>query len=212
MRNIREIFDPNGLRDNSFFQWGLRYMPSPLTASDNAYRTVTIDHLPPQVTLDQILPRIRGGAIYSATLLDTKSITQGVTALVSFVHQEGAVAFLQRVAQEGFFIGFRPAKVHPVPTPTYVMSADMERQIFRLGRTRCVVVSSPRARLKRFLHTMLFKSPCSRHVECFGLKDPPGTVTVQFFSIKMARLAFDLLTEHPSFDDCTLQFGVDPCA
>lgn len=209
---LRESSGPNSARDNTFFQWGLRYMPLASNATANAYRTVLIDHLPLQVTLDQILARIRGGQIYSAALLDTKPIIQSFTAMIVFVRESGAMAFLRRVADEGFYIGFRQAKVRPVPTPTYVLNPDMERNITRLGRTRCVVVYSPRPRLRKSIHNMLFKSPCNRHVEGFGVNDSPGQVTIMFFSIQMARVAYDCLTEHGSFEDCTLGFGPDPCA
>ena len=206
------VFDRKGANGISFFQWGLRFIPRSPSAHDDVYRTVTIDHLPPHVTLDQILPRICGGAIYSATLLDTKAIVQSYTALVVFVHQNGALAFLRRVADEGFYIGASPAEVHPVPTPTYVIGADMDRQINRLGRTRCIVVSSPRARLRKVIHATLAKSVYGCSVEGFGDRDEPDEVTVRFFSIKMAIGAFVFLTQHVGLDDCKLRFAADPCA
>ncbi|KAJ6123447.1 hypothetical protein N7512_005912 [Penicillium capsulatum] len=206
------VFPPNAIHDNAFFQWGLRFVPSVLSGFDNTHRTVTIDHLPPNISLERILPRVRGGAIYSANLLDTRNLVNSYTAFIVFVHQSGALAFLRRVAQEGFYLGSWSAKVHPVPTPTFPIGAETERQITRLGRSRVVMVSSPRERLRKNVYNVLVRGPCGWYIENFGENDEPGQVTVRFISIQMAQIAFDLLTEHVSFGDCKLQFGVDPCA
>ena len=203
-------WEPYGFRNSSFFQWGIRYIPSP--SDDDVYRTVRIDQLPCSISLDQILSRVRGGQVYSATLCDTVSLTGYPTTLVTFVRQQGALTFLRRVAQEGFFVGLNPAAVHPVPTPTYIINETMQKQINEFGRTRCLLVTSSRPRLKKDLHRVLARSTCRNHVECFGERDDPGETTIRFSSIKIALVAYDLLNGRAKLPGCIVQFGQDPCA
>ncbi|KAJ5390964.1 uncharacterized protein N7496_002032 [Penicillium cataractarum] len=200
-----------GVSDNSFFQWGLRYMPK--SGDENAFRTVLIENLPDTVTLDQILTRIRGGAILSASLTDTRTITGSPTALIIFLHNRGALNFLYRVAREGFYIGFSPAQVRPVPTPTYRTATDLENQIRRLGHSRCLVVRTPYIKeIRDEVHRVLSQSRLRHYVECFGERDLKGEVTVQFHSIKIATVAYLVLVRDPKFKGQFVKFGPDPCA
>ncbi|KAJ5675405.1 hypothetical protein N7462_008302 [Penicillium macrosclerotiorum] len=200
-----------GVRDNSFFQWGLRYVPDP--SHDNVYRTVVINELPSAATLSQILPRIRGGPIYSASLLNTWAITGCPTAMVTFVHQKGAMNFLRRVAQEGFYIGFTAVEVRPVPTPTYLMSTATETEVTKIGRTRCLVVCSRRQKhLKKDIYEVLKESRCRDYVECFGERDLADEVTIRFHSIKMAAVACGILVNHEKLKGVWVKTAPDPCS
>jgi hypothetical protein len=205
------IFGQEDLKNNMFFQWGLRYVP-PLDA-DNVYRAVVIEDLPLHVALDQILPRICGGQIYSASLFNTSpvTLTGSPTAMITFVNQDGALAFLQRVAREGFYVGFAVARVRPVSTPTYLMSDSMENGILRGGRTRCLVISSRHPMIKKSVYNVLTKSSFSTHVECFGEHNGEGVVTVRFHSIKVAMLAYEFLM-HQSIFKGNVKFDTDPCS
>lgn len=200
-----------GVSDNSFFQWGLRYMPK--SGEENAFRTVVIENLPDTITLNQILTRIRGGAILSATLTDTRTISGSHTALIIFLHDRGALNFLYRVAREGFYIGFSPSQVRPVPTPTYRTATDLETQIRRLGHSRVLVVRTPYVKEAREgIHHVLGQSRLRHYVECFGERDLKGEVTVRFHSIKMAMVAYLALVRDPKFKGQFVKFGPDPCA
>lgn len=203
------IIGPEGVKSNMFFQWGLRYVPPRDT--DNAYRAVVIENLPPYVTLDQILPRIRGGQIYSASLCDTKTIMNGsATAMVTFVHQDGALAFLNRVTREGFYVGFTPVGVRPVSTPTYLLSRDMEYDVLQNGRSRCLVFNTHYPTARQRLYSKLAKSSFSSHVECFGEHGDQGTITVRFDSIKTAMQVHRILKDLELFKE--VKFSTDPCS
>ncbi|KAJ5670807.1 uncharacterized protein N7477_006170 [Penicillium maclennaniae] len=202
------ILGSEGVKSNMFFQWGLRYVPTRDT--ENFYRAVVIENLPQYVTLDQILPRIRGGQVYSAYLCDTKSIMNGSpTILVTFVHQDGALAFLGRCAREGFYVGFTPARVRPVSTPTYLLSRDMEYEIEQYGRSRCLVFSTDHPTARQRLYVKLAKSSFSSRVECFGVPGDKGMITVRFDSIKTAIQAHQILKDLEIFKE--VKFGTDPC-
>lgn len=205
------IIGQEGLKNNMFFQYGLRYVP-PLDA-DNFYRAIVIEDLPRHVTLDQILPQIRGGQIYCASLLDTtpRMLTGSPTAMITFVNHNGALAFLRRIAREGFYVGITRVRVRPVPTPTYLMSASMENEVLRNDRTRCLVVNSRNPAIKKILHGVLAKSSFSTHVESFGERDGEGVVTVRFHSIKVAMRAYELLMSQKIFQG-VVKFDTDPCS
>ena len=203
------IIGPEGVKSNMFFQWGLRYVPPRDT--DNVYRAVVIENLPHYVTLDQILPRIRGGQIYSASLCDTKNIMNGSpTAMVTFVHQDGALAFLGRVARKGFYVGFTPVGVRPVSTPTYLLSRDMEYDVLQNSRSRCLVFSTHNSTARQKLYSKLAKSSFSSHVECFGEPGDKGTITVRFDSIKTAMQVHRILKDLELFKE--VKFSTDPCS
>lgn len=199
------------VNENSFYQWGLRYLPTP--GEDNIFRTVVIDKLPKTATLDRVLPQIRGGAVFSASLADTWTITGSLTALITFVHQNGAMNFLRLVGRDGFFVGMSCTRVRPVPTPTYVMAADIETQIARFGRTRCLVVSSRRLKeLKKEVHRVLSKSRLRHYVECFGERDTAGEVTIRFHSVKMAWAACLPLVNDARLKGILVKPAADPCS
>lgn len=197
--------------DNPFFRLGLRYIPPP--GRDNVFRTVIIDALPRWATLDQILPRVRGGAIFSASLLDTSTISGSPSAMIVFAHQSGALNFLRRVERDGFFVGFCPVGVRPVPTPTYPMPRDLETQMKSHGRTRCLTISSrsPIA-LKRETYRVLSTTRIKGFVECFGERDTERQITVRFHSVRVASMACNALTNDPVFKGAFVQSTPDPCA
>lgn len=197
------------LSENMFFQWGLRYIPS--APAVNVYRTVLIEKLPQGISLDQILPRIRGGQIYSATLCDTTNLTQYWTALIIFVHEAGASSFLRRVEQEGLYVGFTAVSVRRVPTPTYLFNPSLMQGIRQQGRTRCLAVCSPEPTLKAILHKILTNSGLSEQVECFGEKDPEGATSIRFHSIKAAVRAYEVLVDTKNLK-LAVDFIADPCS
>lgn len=194
--------------ENMFFQYGLRYIP-PATSGD-LYRTVLIERLPHGVSLGQILPRIRGGRIYSASLCNTSSITKHWTALIVFLHETGASAFLRRVAQEGLFIGFTAVSVRRVPTPTYLIHPAM-MQGAQYSRTRCLGVCSPEPMFRMAVHRVLANSGLGDQVECFGEHDPSGATSIRFHSIKAAARAFEVLLSSKT-PKLIVKYVADPCS
>lgn len=197
------------LAENMFFQWGLRYIP-PVHTGD-VYRSVLIEKLRQGVSLGEILPQIRGGQIYSASLCDTSAITKYLTALIVFVYEAGASAFLRRVEQEGLYVGFTAVSVRRVPTPTYLIKPAITQVIRSQDRTRCLVVASPDPTLKAALHEILTNSGLGTQVECFGEKDPEGVTSIRFHSIKAAIRAYEMLADTRDLK-ATIQFAVDPCS
>ncbi|RAH62133.1 hypothetical protein BO85DRAFT_413118 [Aspergillus piperis CBS 112811] len=184
------------------FQFGLRYIPA--EGDRDVHRAVTIENLPSDVTLQQLLPLITG-EIYSAHFLDTVSITGSNTAFIVFVTQADTVDFLKN---SGGSLALRAtqAKVTLVPTPTYPMAASMARLVFKEGHTRCVCISGVRDTLKGEIRRVLGRSPFLEYLERIEDGQVLGDVYARFHSIKGATAAYKLLKSHPSFQKCKLRF------
>ncbi|PWY94961.1 hypothetical protein BO94DRAFT_507774 [Aspergillus sclerotioniger CBS 115572] len=192
------------------FQYGLRYLPA--KHERDVYRAITIENLPSDVTMKQVLPLIYG-EIYSAHLLDTVPITGYSTAIVTFVSQTDTLSFLKSSGGE-LMVGAAQAKVTLVATPTYPMTATMTRLVQDEGYTRCVCVSGLRESLQQEVHRVLRKSPHTNYVERIEDGEVVGDVNIWFHSIKVAIAAHGLLKSHPSFAGCKFRFleGLRPTA
>ncbi|KAI2818649.1 hypothetical protein CBS115989_4911 [Aspergillus niger] len=191
------------------FQFGLRYIPA--ESDRDVYRAVTIEKLPSDVTLQQLLPLVHG-EIYSAHLLDTVSITGSNTAFIAFVTQADTFDFLE-TSGGSLALGATQAKVTLVSTPTYPMTAGMARLVFEEGHTRCVCISGVRDTLKAEIRRVLGRSPYLDYLERIEDGQALGEVYVRFHSIKVATAAYGLLKSHPSFHEFKFRFlGARPSA
>lgn len=192
-----------------FCQYGLRYIPQS-DNNNNTYRTIKIEYLPLFTTVDVLLSKIRGGAIYSARLLNTSPITGHHTALVVFLLQRDALRFLERASKMGFSIHHAKAKVSLVNTPTYPISREMERLIFREGHTRCISMTGMNELLVKKLSLVMQKCFCHYYVE--STEDGyEGQICIRFHSIKIATAVYELVRNNPRFRYCRVSFARDPC-
>ena len=70
------------MRFPEFFRYGISYRPS--STDSNFLRTVMLGNLPVVTEMRDVLARIRGGEVLSASLLDTVKITGSMSARVVF--------------------------------------------------------------------------------------------------------------------------------
>ncbi|GAD93951.1 hypothetical protein NFIA_022830 [Paecilomyces variotii No. 5] len=190
------------------FQYGIRYIPG--QGEKNAFRTVRIENLPLDIDMNTLLNQVCGGEILVARLLNTSSITGHHTALVTFVQQRQAEAFVEYAAKYGVSLRKDKVTVKMLETPTYPMSTEMEKMIFDEGYTRCVIVRDFDDDLYEELVSLVIESVCGNEIE--EVKPEQNMVTIQFHSIKMAAVAFELIRGRRSFSGCRLDFAPDPCA
>ena len=206
-----DIFSRRLLSESWIFQYGLRYIPAP---DEKCFRTVKIENLPGNATLDQVLLQIReAGAVYTARLLNTKAITGSHTALITFIEQIGAHRFLQHQSKTGLWIGHTKARATLVSTPAYPMPADMEQLIFKHDRTRCLTVHNVDEPQVIALYNVLTKSPCHHyleHIDADGLVDH-GKISLRFHSVRIAVIAFGLIKADKNFGNSKVEFAKDPC-
>ncbi|KAL4907389.1 hypothetical protein BDW74DRAFT_176158 [Aspergillus multicolor] len=185
------------------FQYGLRYIPS--TSDENVYRTIRIDDIPLDKTLDDILPLIVG-EIYSARLADTRNITGHNTAMITFTSETDAARFVAGAANRTVTLPF--GRVVPVHTPTYPMPVDVEKSIMHGGYTRILGMFHPRHTLKLEI-TRAMTSPYQRHsLQLESIVDGPGVgeVSIRMLSVKAAAVVFERLVNHPTLGKCQFRF------
>jgi hypothetical protein len=197
------------LVDQWVFQYGLRYIPKP--NETNVYRTVKIEGLPLDATMEQVLGQVCCGDVYSAQLLDTKDITGYHTAIIIFLHQHQAENFARYAAKAGISVNDIRLKATLINTPTYPMPAKMEKAIWEDGHTRCVALGNFRPELMETLQFVMQRWIYNEYIECIEDGWEDGKICVLFHSIKIAGAAYDLLNNHPSFHECQIRFAVDPC-
>ncbi|RDW70704.1 uncharacterized protein DSM5745_08215 [Aspergillus mulundensis] len=185
------------------FQYGLRYMPS--APDENVYRTIRIDDIPLDKTLNNILPLVVG-EIYSARLADTCNITGHNTAMITFISENDAARFVAGAANRTVTLPF--GRVVPVHTPTYPMPADIQKSIMHGGYTRILGMFHPRPTLKMEI-TRAMTSPYQRHaLQLESIVDGPGVgeVSIKMLSVKAAAVVFEWLMNHPTLGKCQFRF------
>lgn len=183
------------------FQYGLRYIPTIDEA--NAYRTVRIEKLPEDISLDQVLS-VTPGEVYSSRLFDTTAITGYNTVIVVFLFEHDARSLVQS-ASGGLRVGSSSAKVTLVGTPTYPMPPEMD-QLIQRGHTRCLVVSNMSDSNQADLAQVLQRSAYRSYVERIEEGPSERDVSIRFHCIKSASAACSLLQGHPIFRKCHVSF------
>ncbi|KAE8356666.1 hypothetical protein BDV28DRAFT_126707 [Aspergillus coremiiformis] len=196
------LFSGHPTSDIWMFQYGLRYMPA--KGDRNVHRTVRIENIPSTLALNDILPAV-SGEIFSARLADTTPITGYLTAIVTFIWQSDAERFAQ-ASKDGISFGPEAAKVVPVNTPTYPISAELKRLVLKEGYTRCLCVSNLRETLKNEVRRVMGKSIHYNYIETIEDGQVLGETYIRFHSINAAAAAYDLLRNHPCFTECTFRF------
>ncbi|MCJ1432004.1 hypothetical protein MMC27_001360 [Xylographa pallens] len=188
------------------FRYGIRYEP-PASQTDT-FKMVSIMNLPADISLKELMSKIRGGTVVSCNLLDTTGITGKFSALVRFSHEHEALAYDDFVAAHP--IVFRGSKAHvtTIKTPSWPLSMGHTKAIFNHHHTRCLeVVNFPRnippAQLARDLR--------SHAVEHMQMRQD-GILELRFSSIDHADRAYGLLTTAYKYRQCGVSFGEDPCA
>lgn len=189
------------LSNRLVFQYGLRYIPS--MTETNVYRTVMIENLPANISLNQVLLNV-SGEVYSSRLFDTRAITGYNTAIVVFLLESEARNFVKK-SEEGLHVGSALAKVALVNTPTYPMPAEMDNLVNK-GYSRCLVVSDVSTTTQKDICGVLKRSAYHSYIERVKAGPSAGQVTIRFHCIKSAAAVLSLLQGHPSFRKCSVSF------
>lgn len=183
------------------FQYGLRYIPA--NEETNIYRTVRIEGLSADATVNHVLSAVPG-EIYSSQLFNTAAITGYNTVIVVFVQERDARSLVQR-AMRGLQVGSNLAKITLVNTPTYPMPTEME-ELIKKGYSRCLVVSNVSEANQKILSRILQRSACYPYIERIDAGGATGLVSIQFHSIKSAMVACSLLKGHPNLRDSAVGY------
>ena len=188
------------------FRYGIHYEPP--TSEPNPFKMVSIMNLPIEISLEELMGKIRGGTVVSCNLLDTKSITGRFSALVRFLHGHEALAYDEFAAAHPIIFRGLRAHVTIVKTPSYPLSMPHTKAILNHHHTRCLEVVNfppniPRARLNHDLHPQAIE-----HMH----KRTDGILEMRFSSIDHAGRAFGVLNTFREYRQCGVCFSEDPCA
>jgi len=219
--NASELHNPSVLhrryagRDNrqipEFFRYGVRFQPSP--AMSNTFQTLSFMNLPPSVTMQELIAKIRGGIVVSCQLLDTTSITGSLSARVRFLQESAALAYDNLAAANPIILHGQKAHVSIVRTPTFPLSSSMLEKIIQGGRTRCLEISniSKDITATRLLRDLKISSMQTTGIEHMQMRKN-RVLDLRFSSIWHAERAYAKLVSFRVYRCCGVSWARDPCA
>jgi hypothetical protein len=206
-----------------FFRYGISYRPS--SSDSNYLRTVMLTNLPLEAELRDVLARVRGGEVLSASLLDTRSITSSLSARIVFRHEAAAeeyvlycsqhpLAFPSTSTPESDSSTSSPATVTLLSTPTYPLNPRTLGRLNSHSQTRCLSLpffppSFPLNELERQL-----SAGNGRRADMLIQMwiDEDGTLHLHFSDVRSADVAYKILTHFPAYRGLEVLFSDDPCA
>lgn len=204
-----------GIKDITFpnlFKYGIRYIP---TSSDRGiYRTVVISDIPSGVTMMQLLKKVRGGMVVDVKLLDTIGITGAQSAMVTFLHEHSASAYLDYAKEHCIVFNGVAARVTMVSTPTWPIPFNLQALIDQHGHTRCFEVHNfPLGISASTLKRELTDSPVMKSSSLESMeKLEAGVLSLRFASVRVAGRAAAMFEYTHRYAGCKVKFGPDPCA
>lgn len=199
-----------------FFRYGIVYMPS---QSETGYlRTVHIGNLPIGIQLRNVLTRVRGGDVLSATLLDTRRLTGTMSCRIVFKTQDAAEAYSHFTASHPIILTAENgekgliAEITQMTTPTFPIPVSKLRH---LQYTRCLCIPYfPNTRSLSQITYLLsgatppFDSTPHRKDSLLELwLDEARTLHLHFSSVENAGWAWDVLVRYHFAVECER----DPC-
>ncbi|ESZ96271.1 hypothetical protein SBOR_3326 [Sclerotinia borealis F-4128] len=211
-------------RDHKFpdyFRYGVVYVPK--DGDHDTLRGVHIGGLPKNIELRDVLARVRGGRVYSAVLLNTMAISGSNSALVTFVDEADAEAYVQYANAHPIVFDSEDsdeenvvmAIVTHLHTPTFPFSPAKLKTIFELNRTRILTIRNfPENLSLRRLETDLACRTAFRADSMLEwYMDEEGTLRMEFSSMDAAGSAFGMLASSHGYRQfrLELQFEKDSC-
>ncbi|KAF7894627.1 uncharacterized protein EAF01_010077 [Botrytis porri] len=204
-----------------YFRYGILYVPA--LEDRDIFRGVHIGGIPEGMDLRDVLARVRGGRIYSAILLNTMKLTGSKSALITFVNQEDAKAYVEYANAHPITLGatdlgsenVAKAIVTHIHTPTYPFSPARLRTIFEFSRTRILTIPNfpPTISLRTLVYDLKNRNEFRANSLLEWYINEEGTLRMEFSSMDEAGSAFGLLTRSGAYRDfgLILQFERDNC-
>jgi hypothetical protein len=215
MRSISSRARDSEMRFPEFFRYGILYQPS--STDSNYLRTVMLTNLPVGTELRDVLARVRGGEILSASLLDTRSITGALSARVVFRHEGAAEEYVLYAKGHPILFGDedggKEAKVTLLTTPTYPPSPRLLNRLLSHQQTRCLSLPNfpPHFSLTALERQLASNNGVRGSMLIEFFIDEEGTLHLQFSDIFWAGAAFGILTNFRDYRGLDVKFVEDPC-
>ena len=195
------------------FKYGIRYVPD--EEERDVYRTVLISNLPADITMHQVLDKVRGGIVVDAKLLDTMKLVGGNSALIVFLREHAALDYEEQAKCHPIYFHGSLANVRMVLTPTWPIDPGLRGAIDAHQHTRCLEVHKfPRRQISES-RLRIDLRVCAQmngdRIEHLKLRSD-GILEISFTSIDYAGHAFGMFTTFRCYRNCKTHFVADPCA
>ncbi|GBF66352.1 hypothetical protein TMEN_9072 [Trichophyton mentagrophytes] len=190
---------------------GLVYTPR--FDDKDAYRTVFLTKLPLDVDMRTLLSAIRGGAVYSAHIMNMQEYSGHHMGVVTFVRGKDASAYVNFATNHGVYFNDARVDVYLSKTPTYPIPKTMHQNIIDQLYSRCLVIRGDRDP-KRYSY--IAKNLKNKMRLDFEMGDrmtenaDETEVKIQLSSIRAADAAYGILRS--LLRECIVGFSPDPCA
>ena len=204
---------PAKYRYPELFKYGIRYMPD--EEERNIYRTILISNLPADITIHQLLEKVRGGIVVDAKLMDTMKLLGGNSALIIFLHEHAALDYEEHAKCHPIFFHDSLANVRMVSTPTWPIDPGLRDAIDNHQHTRCLEVHNfPRRQIteSRLRNDLQMSAQMNgNRIEHLKLRSD-NVLEISLTSIDYAGIAFGMFTTFRCYRNCKTRFVADPCA
>ncbi|KAE9381161.1 hypothetical protein N431DRAFT_392108 [Stipitochalara longipes BDJ] len=219
MRTISSRTRDAELKFPDFFRYGITYLPS--SSDSNYLRTVMLTNLPLGTEIRDVLNRVRGGEVLSASLLDTFTITGSLSARVVFRHEAAAEEYtLYTQAHPLFFPSDSSSDskqqvvVTLLQTPTFPLSPRHLSRLTTHAQTRCLELPNfpPAFSLNTLERHLASNNGVRAEMLTEMWIDELGTLHLQFSDVVWAGAAFGILTNFQMYRGLKVLFSNDPCA
>ncbi|KAL9099739.1 MAG: hypothetical protein Q9163_004805 [Psora crenata] len=195
-----------------FFRYGVQYVPT--EQNDDRFRTVLVSGLPPEARIVHVLEKIRGGIVLDAKLLDTLSITNSKTAIVTFYYETAAKAYVAFAKRNLIVINGTSVQVNLVASPTWPKTINIRKAVDVYGQTRCFEVRNIAQQIiPAIVREDVNLSPVMKIGGLETMKIvAKGVLLLRFSSIRYAIQASGIFSSFRRYRGCTIRWLQDPCA
>lgn len=200
--------------DVDFFRYGIHYVPS--ETDSNYMRRIIISNLPMDVELGEVLARVRGGEVVSASLLDTEKLTGSITAMVEFLHEDSAEEYVTYTQDHPIHFGFpeQKADIVVINTPTWPLTTGSHKTLLERKQTRCLAI--PSFSICLFVTTLVQNIAGNSSIRFPALvdiyNDEDGTLYLEFSSMSAANTAYNIITRWQIPRGRNVHFITDSCS
>lgn len=195
---------------DAFWEHPVRYLEQ---VEHNIFRTVMIDYIPAEASIEEVVSQIRGGSLESINMfgpIGKGNVTPYQTARIVFSTERGASLTNFYHREYPMTIRGRPVRVWKVPTATWPKSRALEKLVFDDNATRILAMiledednydlpGVPRM-LGRLEKSIISKG-----------RTKDGLPMIEFKSVVDADQAMEILVSVPGLEGVHFCYAPDPC-
>ncbi|KAH7364138.1 hypothetical protein BKA65DRAFT_590505 [Rhexocercosporidium sp. MPI-PUGE-AT-0058] len=210
--HMRAANGRNDTRFPDFFRYGIQYIPA--GTDSNYMRTVILGNLALGTEIRDVLARVRGGDVISATVVKMGLIAQDtLQARVVFKHEASAEEYALYAAEHPIsFAEGNVAEVTLVSTPTYPLSTKTQSRLRE--QTRCIAI--PNIPHNFSINALEHNLACGNGYRAQSLIemyiDKAFTLHLEFSTVELANSAWNILHCWNMYRGLQCRWEADPCA